>query len=366
VDVAAMSTDGGALLYGIAEDEHGRPTISQPISLAGAADRLGQIIATSISEVPYTDMREFPTDDDLSRGYLLVLVPQSARAPHQVIVGGDLRFYGRGAKGNRILGEAEVARLYQRRQEWEQDRDKLLAEAISQAPYPPQSTLAYLHGFVRPVAPDRGIWERAVAKLDGDRQALLRAMDEAATGVTTNENYDPNLKSGKRWNRQGADEWRVTSNYADDERDANNARYTVRVRANIDGRGHLFCGRAGEVLNPRANAPDEHGKLLMFEAMIAGNVAGFLAMMGTLYSLAGYVGHVDVGIAVTGLRGGIGYKRQGMFGFYDESAAYNADAFPRHARYSAAELDQPEQVAWDLLRHLMEALSGREDYSPFT
>jgi hypothetical protein len=114
-DVAAMSTDGGVLLYGIAEDEHGRPNMPQPIPLAGAADRIGQIVATSISEVPYIDVREYPCPDEPSKGYLLVIVPQSARAPHQVTVGGDLRFYGRGAKGNRRLTEGEVARLYQRR-----------------------------------------------------------------------------------------------------------------------------------------------------------------------------------------------------------------------------------------------------------
>jgi hypothetical protein len=61
----------------IAEDEHGRPTIPQPIPLAGAADRIGQIVATSISEVPYIDVREYPCPDEPSKGYLLVIVPQS-------------------------------------------------------------------------------------------------------------------------------------------------------------------------------------------------------------------------------------------------------------------------------------------------
>src|SRR5690349_12271793 len=99
-DVAAMTTDGGALLYGVAEDDNERPTIPQPIMLAGAADRIGQVVSTSITEVPYIDTREYPCADDPARGYLLVIVPQSARAPHQVTVGSDLRFYGRGAKGN--------------------------------------------------------------------------------------------------------------------------------------------------------------------------------------------------------------------------------------------------------------------------
>jgi hypothetical protein len=60
VDVAAMSTDGGALLYGVAEDEHKQPTIPQPIALAGAADRVAQIVQTSITEVPHIEFREYP------------------------------------------------------------------------------------------------------------------------------------------------------------------------------------------------------------------------------------------------------------------------------------------------------------------
>src|SRR3954470_9501312 len=64
IDVAAMATDGGALLYGVAEDEHKRPTIPQPITLAGAAERIGQIVATSIAEVPYIDAREYTCATD--------------------------------------------------------------------------------------------------------------------------------------------------------------------------------------------------------------------------------------------------------------------------------------------------------------
>src|SRR5688500_12553368 len=64
VDVAAMTTDGGVLLYGVAEDENERPTIPNPITLAGTGDRIGQIISTSIAEVPYVKVDEFPCDDD--------------------------------------------------------------------------------------------------------------------------------------------------------------------------------------------------------------------------------------------------------------------------------------------------------------
>ena len=109
-DVSAMTVDGGVLLYGIAEDRDQNPTVPQPIDLAGVRERVDQIVSTSIQEQPYVDPRSFATADDPSKGYLVVLVPQSARAPHQVTVRGELRFYGRDETGNRILTEVRLRR----------------------------------------------------------------------------------------------------------------------------------------------------------------------------------------------------------------------------------------------------------------
>jgi hypothetical protein len=47
-----------------------------------------------------------------------------------VTVGGDNRYYGRGATGNMRLSEGDVARLYERRQRWEIDREDMLDEVI--------------------------------------------------------------------------------------------------------------------------------------------------------------------------------------------------------------------------------------------
>jgi hypothetical protein len=96
------------------------------------------------------------------------------------------------------LTAGEVARLYQRRQEWEQNRDVLLAEAVAQAPFPPQDGVAYLHGLARPVAPDRAIWDRAVAAA-GDGAALPRQLQEAAAKIKPRDGYSPSLKSGVHW-----------------------------------------------------------------------------------------------------------------------------------------------------------------------
>lgn len=353
VDIAAMSTDGGVLLYGVAEDDNEVPTIPNPIAVAGVGERIGQIVATSIAEVPYIDVRPYPLVEDPTRGYAAVVVPQSARAPHQVTVGGDLRFYGRGAKGNRRLTEGDVARLYQRRQQWEQNRDVLLDEAVRQAPYEPQDGLAYMHGFTRPVVPDRSIWERAIEAASG-RGELLMLLAKAAASARPREGYDPNLRAGVNWRRHGADEWRMTSNISREYGDPKSARYTVEARINIDGRGRLFSGRVGEVISRGA---EERGDLILFESMIAGQLASFLAAMGELYRLGRYYGQVDVGFVATGLRGGVGSKSRDQFGFYD--TAYDAETYPRHERVAAAELGHPEQVAGPMLRHLMEALTGR-------
>ena len=129
IDVAAMSADGGTLLYGVAEDENDRLTVPRPFALAGARERVDQIARTSISEPPTIEVYTIPTDDDPSLGYLVIAVLPSPRAPHMVTVGKEHRYYGRGATGNVLLSEGEVARLYERRQRWEIDRKKGLDKA---------------------------------------------------------------------------------------------------------------------------------------------------------------------------------------------------------------------------------------------
>src|SRR3712207_6468068 len=64
IDVAAMATDGGTLLYGIAEDEDGNPAITKPFSLAGVRERVDQIVQTCISEPPAIQVYAIQTDND--------------------------------------------------------------------------------------------------------------------------------------------------------------------------------------------------------------------------------------------------------------------------------------------------------------
>ena len=116
-DASAMAnTAGGVILFGIEEDASGRPTIPTPFELKGEREKLDNIIRTSVSEVPSYTISAIESQADATKGYLVLVIPPSERAPHMVIVKGERRYYGRGETGNYVLSEPEVARLYERRE----------------------------------------------------------------------------------------------------------------------------------------------------------------------------------------------------------------------------------------------------------
>jgi hypothetical protein len=354
VDVAAMSTEGGSLIYGIDEDEDARLTVLAPIPLSGVGERISNVVATSISEVPFIKVEEHPLSTDPTRGYVAVLIPQSARAPHQVTVKDDRRFYGRAAKGNRRLGQAEIERLYRRRAEWEVDADALLAEAVKESRFASHPDLSYVHGFIRPVVADRRIWSRAVGAVGGVNE-LEQELRLAADGA-----YGRNpLPTGiaPNWRRRGADE-RLFSTLPDATASGQlgDAQRALDLRINVDGRGHLFFGRAGA----RANG----GMIVIFEPEIASAVAAFISVLGRLYRLGGYQGQVDLGICLTNVRDGVTLQRVDAR-LTSERDAYLADAYPRTARLSAAGLEGGRKVALGLLLDFFEAMTGASDFDPF-
>src|SRR5262245_59399529 len=148
-DVAAMANEGGVLIVGVGEDEHGRPTILNPIQRAGEAERVSNILRSGVSDPPTVEIRTFTLADDPARGYLAVIIPASPRAPHMVL-GGENRFYGRSPKCNVPLNEAEIARLYMRRNIAQADGNDFLDEAIESTPIEPNSDFGYLHLVARP------------------------------------------------------------------------------------------------------------------------------------------------------------------------------------------------------------------------
>lgn len=369
-DVAAMATDGGVILYGVGEDEQENLTVLEPIELAGAADRVSAIVSGGLAEVPFIEPRALPLADDPSRGYLLVIVPQSERAPHMVVSGGENRYYGRDAKANRILNEGDVARLYERRARWAVDREQLLRDVIANAPVPPRPDIGYVHAFARPVAPDPGLLERFIFEVGPPRGTVVQWLMNQVHTTVLRDTYGPSLERSHYLRRHGADMWRWASlSPGEIEEAVAHATQTVNPPAtrfdstdlvsidmNLDGRGQLFCGRASGFAQ-NATAP------YVIEAVIAGNVEAFFTVMAAIYKAAGYHGAVDVGLAVTGIKGA--FSERGSRGF-GGGYPYPVENYTRHDRMAAAQLSDAPSVSYGLLRHLFETTTGIDGWDPWT
>jgi hypothetical protein len=343
VDVCAMTVDGGSLLYGVGEDNQRRLTVRTPFPLAGQRERIDQLIQTSIVEVPVVTIREYALADGAAEGYLVVAVPQSPRAPHQVVVRGENRYYGRGATGNRILDEREVADLYGRRQRWEIDRDAHLNHVVETRPYSPgASDWAWMHAFARPVTFDQGYLR---AQLERDQMELRNALVAATNVVDDTVGYEPDLRNIRGWDLDGP--YGMVVEVAMHH----NASRAIQMRVGHDGETRFFAnaGRRHQRTPPQT-------PIVIFEALIAGNLASYLSASGAFFALAGYVGSVDVGVAVTELAGAVP-NHQYQQGH--EERGYPADSYRATSRIVAAELvDRPKGVALDLLRRFHDALGG--------
>ena len=115
VDVAAMSTDGGVIIYGVDEDratDAFTPTPSHSLASRSESARSSRRTPVSRSSSPSTNCRSTVTR---ARGSSLSLCPHRCEH-HMVESKGQYHYYGRIPGGDRILGQADVALLYERRQ----------------------------------------------------------------------------------------------------------------------------------------------------------------------------------------------------------------------------------------------------------
>jgi hypothetical protein len=268
-------------------------------------------------------------------------------APHQLTVGGDGRFYGRGATGNRRLTEGEISRLYERRQRWDVNRDALLEDEFS---IDPPDEFAFLHGFIRPAAALEPLLERAS---NGNELAHLQeTLDSFRSHSRAANRFSPTLADATTWHRRGATGW-ITSSSPEAERDQD-FQYIAHVEIDVDGTSHLFLGRAGEVYSRSNVAPPPPPTLYLFRDGIVDTAADFFLLTSMLWKPAGYSGPVDVGLALRGIANSVPAELQNAF----RPLRFTEDEFRKTARVQIADLDAPDRLAETLLRRFLEA-TGR-------
>jgi hypothetical protein len=111
-DIAAMTVDGGVLLYGVDEDASTRlASAITKVPLAGQEERLRQITGSNIRPTPAVEVRALTETAGDTHGVIVLAVPRSALAPHEV----DGTFPRRSGTTTARLTEPEIERLYQLR-----------------------------------------------------------------------------------------------------------------------------------------------------------------------------------------------------------------------------------------------------------
>ncbi len=308
-----------------------------------------------LAEPPDITILALRTANDPSTGYLVVVVPASSRAPHMVMIDKDNRFYGRTATGNTPLTQGDVDRLYDRRKRWEVDRDNLLARQIAQAPLAPHADQGYIHILARPVSSDERLLDRA--RKDQNEPSLLQNLVIAASSRSIFPlPYDPDFKAPNQWQIR-ADGWlgHLGSDPRYDTNSTTNGRRRLDLHINNDGTAYLFHGRA---------ADRREDDLYVFPDIVAGVTTRFLYLIGQLYDAAGYLGAVDIGLALTGIQGGTPYFTNRAY-YFERFSPYDRNEYRRTLRVTTPALAKDRQiVAEALVMPFIRALT-QGVYNPF-
>ena len=352
VDVAAMATDGGVIIYGVREDKAAVTFSATPIELAGAKDRISDIVVASVRERIEFDVRLLPLDGDPTHGFVVVDIPASIRAPHMVETKGEFRFYGRVPGGNVMLTESQIALLYERRRQVESKSERYLGEWIENAPIPRSSEVrGDLFIVVQPVLPDMSLRARAWVGDEGTEMA--NAILRAESGLRFTNLWDPHLGStisgGRRLPTMDGFALFNPPIIRDDEQID---QYVSLIEVLDDGTVRYFHAALA--------ASNGDGSLVVIRDTAVAQITAHLSLFaGNLLEAGGYHGPVDVGLALTGASGGASAEWQspGRFPPPGGLPALPTDEYQHRIRVPAVKLcEEPCEVAQLLLTRLFRAI----------
>jgi len=164
-DLASFSVDGGTLIIGLDEKEPGGSPLT-PVDLNQVtAERIEQVAAMKADPPLAVECSVLKAAS--GGGYLLVHVPASPLAPHQV----EGKYLGRGDKTKRYLSDAEVALLIRRRDQWDRNASEIVAGFIAADPFPGRN-LPHLFLVAQPVSRNAALCRDLVRGSDYAVKAL--------------------------------------------------------------------------------------------------------------------------------------------------------------------------------------------------
>jgi hypothetical protein len=328
-DIAAMATDGGVIIYGIGEDANNRLTIDCAFELAGEAERISNIVNTTLSDPPTIRISRLEKQSNPGHGYLVVEVPQSPRAPHMVQIKGEYRYYGRDATGNRMLAAADVERLHRLQLDWERGVDDLIESAIQLRPDLPfmPDAQGLFHLVARPLKTDDRVLERIIGD-DAPAAALTKCFGEPI-GTTVGASWERSMEGARA---------SLLKNFSQGE-----------LELSRNGKARLFW---------TATTYDSNGNLLLRDRQLAALVRGTLAGLGRAYTRAALICAVDLGVALQSARGATSALTSANIAL--NPRPLQSGDYRETTRTRASVLfDAPEEPARELLGPLFDELTQR-------
>jgi hypothetical protein len=358
VDVAAMATDGGIIIYGVREDKVAVTFSPEPIPLEGVIDRISNVVTANVRETVGFTVTPLPLNTDHKLGYVIVDVPASIRAPHMVESKGEYRFYGRVPGGNKRLTEAEIARLYQRREQVERAAYAALDGAVAIAPLPARPGIrGDIHLVARPLLSDSTLRQRVLPDNDnvGLSQRALRARNSLRFQTDWAPDFSDIVSGGQvRLSLEGMELFNPPI-----ERDGTtNDTWVARLEVLDDGTTRYFHAAI-------ATWENASGSLLIREAAVAQITAHFVLFAGRVLNDGDYHGPVEASIAIMGAKGAESVQIEHWMSALTTPPRFATDDYRNSIRVPAeAMINQPVELARQLVDRLLRTLRANGSLDP--
>lgn len=337
-DIAAMSVYGGVVILGVAEPENkgGRHRVV-PAPTAGWREWVSQIGLNAVQPAVRVTTRALERAD--GSGYVVVVIPASARAPHMA----DNRYWGRADTTNTPLSDIQVRRLWQRNFDRRDDAFAMLSAEVAREPAAVEiRTSARLFVVAQPVSADRRLL------LDATEERDVRAWVNWLVSqpvLKKQPGYSPGIHSTHQLSRRAHGAGRSTYEVGPDRAVRDNGSHPASVKGLVDleiredGGLRLYYGRASDWLREVQ---------YLLTTAIVGEVSTCIELARVISSTAGFYGSWTFGVGLVGLKSVTAYDGTVTLSG-GSSRPYSEDTYEEVAEATWQELQQPGSPVLDAL-----------------
>ncbi|MGD1057218.1 MAG: ATP-binding protein [Solirubrobacteraceae bacterium] len=356
-DIAAMTVDGGVLVYGVDEDkETCVATDIVPFAIAGVEEKLQQVAGTRVSPQPDIQVHAVGSPDDPALGCAVVVIAPSGLAPHQA----NKRFPYRRGTTTDYLEEREIERLYRQRQDL--SRTPAAADELIDAGFATvfdgfeiPDGVGVVQLVVRPAASDSGhpagAWQGPVL-LEASRSAVQRQGPRMGNSTLVRSFSD---LSG--WQALGVDGWWASNTDIRVKRTAPDIAPNMLIGACLTYPATLSFHHLLGLKHVRSPGSTELRSAR--EVDLTYEVVGQLAISGEYFSEVPGGGHLLVALRLARFDGARSQMTIGSSNVGDLEAMKLAGApstITQATRTSAAQLrEAPEEIARVLIERWLPA-----------